>query len=648
MASTQGGQVAEQSPLATLFTPERVRAGLLPREGWRPFPTWRERERWEALPAETRAAAVEAAEGRLGMSWPELPATLFLEFVRVGDRSRYEARHFERRTALMQLVVGECVEGAGRFFDDIVNGIWALCEESFWGVPAHSWSPRTGEERFPGGPYPSAGLPDTAFPVVDLFAAETGALLAWTHYLLGARLGEELPVVVDRIEREIEARILRPYREYDDWWWLGKHGDPNRPVNNWNPWIHSNVLTANLLVEADPAVRGATTLRAIEGLDAFLAVYHPDGGCDEGTSYWGRAGGSLFDCLELLASASGGALDGFRLPLVAEIGRYIYRMHIGESWYVNFADGAAKVAPESHILYRYGRRIGDPLLMAHGAASAGYSVGAAMRIQSIGRVLPALFDRALPADVAPPLVRDAWLDGIEVLAARERAGTTDGLFLAAKGGHNGESHNHNDIGNFIVALDGEPVLIDVGVGTYTRKTFGPDRYEIWTMPSAYHNVPIIDGHQQQPGLAFRARDVAAEVKDGHAQLTLDLATAYPPEAGVRRWSRTLRLERGAGGRVILDDEYELAAAPRRLALHLMAAGEVDTSRPGLLLCAGRRRPLAIRYDPQRFSPKVEPVAIDDARLGPVWGERVYRIVLEAQGAGARGRWTLEMAPGEGA
>ena len=34
------------------------------------------------------------------MAWPVLPATLFLEFVRNGDRGRYEARHFARRTAL--------------------------------------------------------------------------------------------------------------------------------------------------------------------------------------------------------------------------------------------------------------------------------------------------------------------------------------------------------------------------------------------------------------------------------------------------------------------------------------------------------------------------------------------------------------------
>src|SRR5262249_9663891 len=170
-------------------------------------------------------------------------------------------------------------------------------------VPAHSYSPR----------FPDAGLPDTGYPVVDLFAAETGALLAWTHYLVGEPLGRAAPVLLDRIVREVEARLLVPYRTVDDWRWLGK---ARWPVNNWNPWIHSNLLAAALLVEADAGERTRTVQRIVEGLDAFVDGYGADGGCDEGPGYWGRAGASLFDCLELLRSASAGRLDAYDEPLI--------------------------------------------------------------------------------------------------------------------------------------------------------------------------------------------------------------------------------------------------------------------------------------------------------------------------------------------
>ncbi len=88
-----------------------------------------------------------------------------------------------------------------------------------------------------------------------------------------------------------------------------------------------------------------------------------------------------------------------------------------------------------------------------------------------------------------------------------KRGSARGLTVAAKGGHNDESHNHNDVGEFVVYCDGKPLLIDAGVETYSRKTFSPQRYEIWTMQSAYHNLPTIDGVQQAPGAAFAARDV---------------------------------------------------------------------------------------------------------------------------------------------
>ncbi len=95
---------------------------------------------------------------------------------------------------------------------------------------------------------------------------------------------------------------------------------------------------------------------------------------------------------------------------------------------------------------------------------------------------------------------------------RSSEGSAEGLYLAAQGGHNAESHNHNDVGNFIVYADGEPAIIDVGVETYTAKTFSAQRYEIWTMQSAYHNLPTVNGVMQGAGRQFEARDVDVQVR----------------------------------------------------------------------------------------------------------------------------------------
>jgi hypothetical protein len=73
---------------------------------------------------------------------------------------------FERRWQLVALAMTECVEVRGRFIEHLVDGIWLICEESYWGVPAHLTMQRL-------------GLPDVSDPTVDLFAAETGMLLAY-------------------------------------------------------------------------------------------------------------------------------------------------------------------------------------------------------------------------------------------------------------------------------------------------------------------------------------------------------------------------------------------------------------------------------------------------------------------------------------
>ena len=90
---------------------------------------------------------------------------------------------------------------------------------------------------------------------------------------------------------------------------------------------------------------------------------------------------------------------------------------------------------------------------------------------------------------------------------------TDGMYLAVLASNNGRSHSHNDTGNFVVYQDGQPVAIDVGVEAYTAKTFGRDRYTIWTMQSAYHNLPTVGGVMQQDGVDFQATDRKYDTND---------------------------------------------------------------------------------------------------------------------------------------
>jgi hypothetical protein len=621
-----------------------LRQALIPAVDWKPFPTWAQRSDWKALPGYVRKAMVEQAEEALASAWPLVPASVYLQFSQNGNRTNYEDLHFGRRKILCNLMLGECVEGNGRFLPAVMDAAWSICEESSWCLPAHIGVQQAG-----------VGLPDTTEPIVDLFAAETGALLAWLAYLVGPQLAQFSPLVLERIRREVKDRILTPAYLRDDYKWMGFQ---SRPVNNWNPWINSNWLACVLLMEQDEGQRIEAVSKILRSLDMFLVDYPEDGGCDEGPNYWGRAGASMFDCLELLFSASGGSLTAYSDPLVQNIGQYIYRAQIGGDYYLNFADASAVIRPEAVLIYQYGKRIGDDLMASFGvwlAQRAGYLQDGAQpqkdgRGSSPTRELPGLFGLAEMEGVnaAAPLLQEVWLPGIEVLAVRDREGSEEGLYLAVKGGHNAESHNHNDIGHFVVYRDGKPLIIDAGVETYTRKTFSPQRYEIWTMQSSYHSLPTIDGIQQAPGREFQAKGVRKESSEGQSGLTLDIAGAYPPEAGVETWIRQISLKQGDS--VWLTDRYQLTKPAHILTLSLMTASSINLSNDGIVHLGKRDLPDGrtasageIRYEADRFRVSVEEVPITDLRMQPVWGQFIYRLVFSDLKPGRSGRWELEIA-----
>ncbi|REF36644.1 heparinase II/III domain-containing protein [Thermasporomyces composti] len=621
--------------LREILTTEAL-SNHLPQPGaWRPVPDVNDRAFWTSVEEPTRSALLAHAEEVTRAPWPVQPATLWLDFRRTGNRTRFERGYFARRTRLAAAVLAACLTDEDRWHEEVLDGVWLLCEETSWCIPAHdeSHGARGGD------------LPNPANPTLDLFAAETGALLAWTYAVLGDRVRDRSEFAVRRLLDEVRRRVLIPQRTIDTWTWFGR---TRRHVNNWNPWINSNVLACSFLLDFDRDDIVRTTERVVEGLEVFLAGYQPDGACTEGHSYWWRAGASLSECLEFLRSASGGVLDCFGLPLVREIGRYPHRVHIADRWYVNVADGPAQVDKNAcaHVLYRFGVRVGDEEMKAHARAMRGDDGPAVSPGTPLGRALLALADtewRREPPRSAP-LVAQAWWPDAQLLVARQHPGRADGLLISVKGGHNAEDHNHNDVGTVLVALDGHPVLVDAGVGEYTAQTFSDRRYEIWALRSAYHNVPLIDGYEQAPGAAYAARDVTVELDSGRVHASVDLAGAYPAEAGCRRWLRTLTLDRAGEGRVTLVDSWELDHHPRDLRLHLMASGTPDTTVRGTIVVPGQRRALRVDYDAELLDVGVERIAFQDSKLNPVWGEALWRIALVVRTPAATGSVRLVMYP----
>lgn len=620
--------------LTEVCTPETLRKHLCSRDEFRPFPKATDRGAWEALPAETKSALLAEGEAALGKPWAVLPATEYLGFAREGNRSRYEKIFFGRRSRLAALVLAECVEGKGRFVDEALNGLWAVCEESSWCLPAHIREQRAG-----------SGLPDVEEPIVDLFAGETGALAAWTLYLIGDALDAASPLVRPRAEREVRQRILDPCmgREFR---WM-KFGQPK--ASNWNAWVNSNWLACILTLEPDHERRVASVARSLTSLDVFVEGYAPDGGCDEGPSYWGHAAASLVDALDWLSAATGGKLTFYDRPAIKEMVRFFARVHIHDRYFASFADGPGVLGMEPALVWRCGKRIGDEDVASLGAylASLDGPRSLTARGSSLGRGLWSLFGKKGLAETPPraPYFRDVWLPDIQIAVARDKGGTPEGFCVVAKGGHNAELHNHNDVGNFILHVDGLPVAVDAGVGTYSAKTFGAERYSLWTMQSSWHNLPEVNGHMQRPGEEFAASGAAHRADDERAEFRLDIAGAYPSEAGLRSWKRRLVLNRGLSLEV--HEQAEFASAPENVSLHFLTPCEVNMAQEGRVeflpaaLADGRKSGKAVlEYDADQFAVHAEEQILDDEKLAKAWGPRLTRIVLRRRSPQAHEEWAL--------
>ena len=590
-----------------------------------------DREFWSSLPERTRSAAIARGDEFSGYAYPPLPATLYMDFSRTGNRARFEEPYFRRRLALNALVLAECARGDGRYLDGIIDGIDALCSETAWQLPAHNSYVRDA---------PQLILPDTGRPVLDLFACETGALLATARYLLRSELDAASPSITRRILRVLQERILAPYL-HEHFWWMG-NGD--EPMCNWTPWCTQNVLLVAGMGDLDQDTLRSVIVKSAGSLDCFLKDYGDDGCCDEGAQYYRHAGLCLALCMDALNAMSSDVFAPlFREEKIRNIALFILNMHVVGEHYFNFGDCSPIAGRAGSREFLFGKRIGDAALMrfaaadaaeagaeaagAAGAAEAGAAgagdlpdeINLYYRLQAIATSGEMeAFARDNPeTEGAPPPLPDVWYPSVGVFVARSAV-----FSLAVKAGGNGDNHNHNDTGSFILYKEGKPCIIDVGVESYTAKTFSPRRYEIWTMQSAYHNLPTFGGCQQRDGASYRARDERISFDPEVSCISMELSGAYPPESGVHSYRRAITLDkRTAAGAVLVEDRCEGELPP---VLSLMTPLEPVVQSDGTI-AVGELARVETGLDPSRIA--VEPIDISDPRLQAGWGKRIYRILL---------------------
>ena len=623
---------------------ESIEASPLKYQGISGLPSASDRGFWEGLDSEVRRVLLSLGEESLKAAFPVILLSDYRKFSQNGNRVDFEGKYFGRRKMLASLVLAECVEDKGRFIDKILDGLTLLLEETSWCLPAHNAYIRD-TKQLP--------VPNKERPIIDLFAAETGAFVGIAEQLLRDRFQKVSPLIGAYVDRELRERILTPYLSCHFWWM----GNGREALCNWTPWITQNVLLT-LFTRPAGAIDTVLLKRVLEqaalSIDYFLDDYGDDGCCNEGAQYYSHAGLCLFGCIDVLDRITGGSFAKmYEMPLVKNIAAYILRMYVGEGYYINYAD----CSPFP------GRRGVRDFLFALGTKNQDYAAFAASDFRKADvreRLLPEdwnLYYKLLTLLQYREIMNfparafraeDFFFASVGLLVSRDRTYT-----LAVKAGDNADSHNHNDVGSVTLYKNAQPFLIDLGVETYTAKTFSKERYEIWTMQSGYHNtVNFLEGGGQQAlsdqnvpqedsihntaidhipligqrdGKAFAASAVKANLGEEEASLALEMAGAYGDER-IKSVKRRVTLRKNEG--ILIEDAIvaELPAVLTFMTYEKPAAGAVTGGKGAIQVGALG----TIEFEGIK-NVVIETCPITDERLQIAWEHDCYRILLYAEG-----------------
>lgn len=510
------------------------------------------RAAWNALKADTEnSTRILARAGRyLNEAIPDV-AEAYAASVRNGDR-KADALVSQRRFRLATFVLAEGMENQGRFLGAIAQEIDAICTEESWILCGHV--------KFSNGRN-------------DLGTAMT----AWNLATAVTLLGDRLPAATQRTVRdEVRKRVLSHYldairgKTKPEWW--------SYDANNWNAVVHGGIVGAALALDESVEERAEIIAAAEIGTQFYIRGFPADGYSTEGMGYWKYGFGHYVLMSEAVQAATHGKVSFYARDNIRLVAQFPRRFEITREVYPAYADAVFMEEPTSWLFHIIDRRygLGDrsprSVTMDSMFSSFLYAWGINLAFDSSTQPVAGLTGEVLPVH----RLRD-WFEQSQILVARLAEGQT-GLGISVKGGNNGVSHGHNDVGTFVVVRNKQPLLVDPGATVYDASTFGPHRFENQVIGSYGHPVPVVAGQLQKQGSAYAAVVQAKDFTDAGDRLLLDLTKAYDVPS-LRSLARRLDYLRAGHGSLTVTDRVEFSS-PQSFGTALSTFGEATEDKPG--------------------------------------------------------------------
>ena len=634
---------------------------------WFPYPAYSDRAAWDSLTGRYKAQLIENGEKWLDFQWIVLPASAYLEYESTKSRTMMNKFEMPNRQALAELTLAELAEGKGRFILQIINGVFYASERTSWNYAQHTSHQKS-----------QRTLPVKDEPVITLLGASYAMNVAIAWHFFHEEWDKYDPSISKTVLAALEHNTFKPYMEHD-WWWMGFSDEEGGYVNNWNCHCNFFVTLAFLLADQNPERLVKAVERSLRSFDKYMDYAKLDGACEEGPSYWTMAGGKVYDYARMMCDASNGRINVLNDSQVRKMGEFMVSSFIGDGWQLVFGDGPSRVgnaALNRDLFLRFGHDTGSAefenlglSLLADPVSKTWldcdvctYAEGKEqMRALEVLRA-----DKWLAEDKANALKNaggdwnkmvsgiqngfsSIWYGSTEVAILRNPTG----WYVGAKGGNNGESHGHHDLGSALVFVDQIPVFIDPGVAQYVKETFGPLRYTLWYMQTEWHNTAMPNGFKQGEGPEYHTASVSCD--PGKGVFRCDFAPAYPAEAGVRKWERTYSLGKDA---LKISDSFNLSERKASDDVHFITPGDVflpGESVDGYKVNAGEiiirtfsfdgNRSIKMRFNfPKTLTPTVEDRKVTDKKLDAAWTRGLRKITfLSSPRSSVSGTYTFSLS-----
>lgn len=403
------------------------------------------------------------------------------------------------------------------YYNSLLDTVWAYLNE-------YTWAPLGHYSEY----YYQRTPKDFDCGLIDIFASSVAFSLAEIKNLFADRFPKLLK---DRISYELRRRTIEPYLTRRFFW--------ESHDNNWTAVCTGGV--AGVLIYEAPEIFYQCQKRIHASMKCYLDSYKDDGMCVEGVGYWAFGFGFFATYAMLEKELTNGEVDWFKDEKVTEIAKFLQKTFLQKNVLVTYGDCSVQQDYQTGLPHMLKHIYKDAIesLPRELAYVGKHNTHPVFLLRSILYHNNEYYSDTLPTNVTYTAKNSAYI-----------VKRTSNYGFSAKGGNNGESHNHIDVGTFILARNNKQIICDIGAGEYLEGYHGDKRYTFFHPSSYAHSLPIFDGKGQNER---RQEDVIITYDEKTSTASMDIAVAYNLDC-LKSLNRSFSFKEDE---LILTDSYKL-------------------------------------------------------------------------------------------